>query len=174
MTAHETLSRCTANLLERGRDDATRTACPWLRRGGDAGHPGPNLKGLDPGNSILGGWNMVAAEVEEVADPVVGGQEALRLAGRLEPALTVVAWAGASSPPGCSGPCASYVRPRASPRGWPPGSSPACRCPALPLEQRATAFRPRSSATLFGSTFSSRSTAHGGRVAGRAKYYRQP
>ncbi len=63
----------------RSRWRAIRTACPWLRRSGDAGDLGPNLKGLGPGGSIPGGWNVVAAEVDEVADPVVGGQEALRL-----------------------------------------------------------------------------------------------
>jgi len=65
----------------RSRWCAIRTACPWLRRSGDASDLGPNLKGLGPGGSILGGWNVVAAEVEEVADPVVGGEEALCLAG---------------------------------------------------------------------------------------------
>ena len=34
--------------------------------------------------SILGGGHLMAAKVEQVADPVMGGQEALRLAGRLE------------------------------------------------------------------------------------------
>jgi len=62
-----------------------RAACSWLRRSGDAGDVRPNLKGLDPGGSILGGWNFVAAEPEKVVDPVVGGQEALCLAGPLEP-----------------------------------------------------------------------------------------
>ncbi len=32
-----------------------RAACSWLRRSGDAGDLGPNLKGLGPGGSILGG-----------------------------------------------------------------------------------------------------------------------
>jgi len=36
---------------------------------------------LDPGGSILGGWNFMATKVEKVADPVMGGKEALRLAG---------------------------------------------------------------------------------------------
>ena len=62
----------------------TRTACPWLRCSGDAGDLGPNLKGSGPGGSILGGWNLVSAEQEEVVDPVVGGQEALCLPSRLE------------------------------------------------------------------------------------------
>jgi len=60
---------------------ATRTACSWLRRGDDTGDLGPNLKDLAPGGSILGGWNLGTAEQEEVVDPVVGGQEALCLAG---------------------------------------------------------------------------------------------
>ena len=58
-----------------------RTACAWLRRSGDAGDLGPDLKGLGLGGSILDGWNLMAAEAEEVVDPVVGGQEALCLAG---------------------------------------------------------------------------------------------
>jgi hypothetical protein len=60
---------------------AIGTACSWLRQSGDAGDISPNLKGLGPVGSILGSWNLMAAEVEEVADPVVGGQEALCLAG---------------------------------------------------------------------------------------------
>ncbi len=52
-----------------------------LHRSGDAGDLGPHLEGLGPGGSILDGWNCVAAEMEEVADPVMGGQEALCLAG---------------------------------------------------------------------------------------------
>ena len=56
-------------------------ACPWLRRGGDAGDLGPGLEGLGPGGLILGGGHSVTAEVEEVADPVMGGQKALCLAG---------------------------------------------------------------------------------------------
>ena len=56
-----------------------RTVCAWLRRSSDAGDLGPNLKGLD-----LGGWNLVTAEQEEVVDPIMGGQEAPRLARRLE------------------------------------------------------------------------------------------
>ena len=52
-----------------------------LRRSVDAADLGPNLKGLGPGGSILDGWNLVAAELEEVVDPVVSGEEALCLAG---------------------------------------------------------------------------------------------
>jgi hypothetical protein len=57
-----------------------RAVCSWLRRSGDAGDLGPNLKGLDPGSSILDGWNVAAAEQEEGVGPVVGRQEALYLA----------------------------------------------------------------------------------------------
>jgi len=52
-----------------------------LRRSGDAGDLGPNLEGLNPDGSILGGGHLMAAEVEKVVDPVMGGQETLRLAG---------------------------------------------------------------------------------------------
>jgi len=52
-----------------------------LRRSGDAADLGPNLKGSGQGGSILDGWNLVAAELEEVVDPVVSGEEALCLAG---------------------------------------------------------------------------------------------
>jgi hypothetical protein len=36
---------------------------------------------LCPGGSILGGWNVIAAEMDEVVDLVVGGQETLCLSG---------------------------------------------------------------------------------------------
>jgi transposase len=48
---------------------------------GHAGDLGPGLEGLGPGGSILGGRAVIAAEVEEVVDLVVGGEEALGLAG---------------------------------------------------------------------------------------------
>src|SRR4051812_23402741 len=51
---------------------------------GHAGDLGPGLEGLGSGCSILAGGAVIAAEVEEVADLVVGGEEALSLAGRLE------------------------------------------------------------------------------------------
>jgi len=60
---------------------AIRTACPWLCRSGDAGDLGPNLKGLGPGGSMLRSWNLMAAEVEQVVDPVMGREDALCLAG---------------------------------------------------------------------------------------------
>src|SRR5215217_7394839 len=40
---------------------------------------------MRPCGSELAGGDVVAAEVEEVVDPVVGREEPLRLAGRLEP-----------------------------------------------------------------------------------------
>ena len=64
----------------RSRWCVTGTACPWLCRSGDAGDLGPNLKGLGAVGSILGGRHLMAAEVEEVVDPVMGGKETLRLA----------------------------------------------------------------------------------------------
>src|SRR5919199_5776402 len=44
---------------------------------------GPRLERPCPRGSVLDGGDVVAAEVEEVADLVVGGEEALRLTGRL-------------------------------------------------------------------------------------------
>jgi len=38
-------------------------------------------QGLGAGGSLLDDWNVVAAEQKKVVDPVMGGQEALRLAG---------------------------------------------------------------------------------------------
>ena len=67
------------------RERAIRTACPWLRRSGHAGDLGPSLEGLAPGGAILDGRHLMAAEQEEVVDFVMGGKEALCLAGRLEP-----------------------------------------------------------------------------------------
>src|SRR4051794_9044799 len=48
---------------------------------GHAGDRGPGLKGLGPGGSVLGGRAVIAAEVEEIVDPVMGREEALSLAG---------------------------------------------------------------------------------------------
>src|SRR5829696_1735455 len=50
-----------------------------------AGDLGPGLEGLGPGGSILAGGEVIAAEVEEVGNLIVSGEEALGLAGRLEP-----------------------------------------------------------------------------------------
>ena len=46
---------------------------------------GPDLELLGPGSSVLGGSDVIAAEMEEVVDLIVGGEEPLRLAGRFEP-----------------------------------------------------------------------------------------
>ena len=42
---------------------------------------GPDREGLRADGSVLGGRKVIAAEVEEVVDLVVGGEEPLRLAG---------------------------------------------------------------------------------------------
>ena len=55
------------------------------RRGSDAADLGPYVKGLCPEGSIPGGRNVAAAEMEEIVDLVVGEEEALCLAGQLEP-----------------------------------------------------------------------------------------
>jgi hypothetical protein len=44
----------------------------------------PDVKSLGPGSSVLSGSDMIAAEVEQVIDLIVGGEEALRLAGRFK------------------------------------------------------------------------------------------
>ncbi len=71
------LSTCTAAV--------ERIPVAWAGRvdgyAGNAGDLGPNLKGLNPGGSILGGGHLMAAEVEEVVDLAMGGEETLRLAG---------------------------------------------------------------------------------------------
>ena len=68
----------------RSRRRVIGTACPWSRRSGDAGDLGPNPEGSGEVGSILGGWNLVSAKLEEVVDHIEGGQEPLRLARRLE------------------------------------------------------------------------------------------
>jgi hypothetical protein len=45
---------------------------------------GPDLEFLDPGSSVFGGSDIIAAKMEEVVDLVVGREEPLRLAGRFE------------------------------------------------------------------------------------------
>src|SRR3954454_10189629 len=76
----------TVNLIGSGRDKAHEgQSHEGLCRGGHAGDRGPGLKGLGPGGSILAGGAVIAAEVGQVVDPVVGGEEALGLARRLEP-----------------------------------------------------------------------------------------
>src|SRR4051812_22160591 len=41
----------------------------------------PDREGLRPDGSVLGGGEVIAVQVEEVVDVVVGGEEPLRLAG---------------------------------------------------------------------------------------------
>src|SRR3954471_9588590 len=58
---------------------------PWahgsLCQSGNPGDLGPGLEGLGPGGSILRGGKVIAAEVEEVVDLIVGGEETLGLSG---------------------------------------------------------------------------------------------
>src|SRR4051812_7126729 len=42
---------------------------------------GPDRERLRADGSVVGGRKMIAVQVEEVVDPVVGGEEPLRLAG---------------------------------------------------------------------------------------------
>jgi len=86
-----------------------RPACAWLHRSGDAGDLGPDLKGLEPGGSMLDGWNLVTAEQEKVVDPIVGGEETPRLVRRLEALRPPL------SPPR---ELARVLRPVAGRRGW--------------------------------------------------------
>ena len=72
----------TVNLIGCGRDKAHEgrsheRLCP----SGHAGDLGPDLEGLGSGGSILAGGEVIAAEVEEIVDPVMGGEEALSLTG---------------------------------------------------------------------------------------------
>src|SRR3954454_12031385 len=72
----------TVNLIGSGRDTAHEgRAHEGLCPSGHAGDRDPGLKGLGPGGSILGGREVIAAEVEEVGNLIVGGEEALGLAG---------------------------------------------------------------------------------------------
>ena len=72
----------TVNLIGSGRDKAHEgRSHEGLCPSGHAGDLGPGLEGLGPGGSILDGGDVIAAEVEEVVDPIVGGEEALGLAG---------------------------------------------------------------------------------------------
>jgi hypothetical protein len=49
--------------------------------GNNAGDLGPYLEGVGSGGSILGGGEVIAAEKKQVADLIVGREEALCLAG---------------------------------------------------------------------------------------------
>jgi hypothetical protein len=76
----------------------------------------PDVKSLGPGSSVLSGSDMIAAEVEQVIDLIVGGEEALRLAGRfklLHFAALVGVSVGVNFRLGCSVPCAGDAQCRA-------------------------------------------------------------
>src|SRR4051812_17710639 len=77
----------TVNLMGCGRNDARDEAghTTPLCQSGNAGDLGPGLKGLGPGGSVLGGRAVIAAEVEQIVDPVMGEEEALGLADQCEP-----------------------------------------------------------------------------------------
>jgi hypothetical protein len=75
-------SHGTVNLIGSGRDTAHEgRSHEGLCPSGHAGDRGPGLEGLGSGGPILAGCDVIAAEVEEIVDPVVGGEEALGLAG---------------------------------------------------------------------------------------------
>src|SRR3954467_7614570 len=72
----------TVNLIGSGRDTAHEgRAHEGLCPSGHAGDRGPGLEGLGPGGSILAGGEVIAAEMEQVVDLIVSGEEALGLAG---------------------------------------------------------------------------------------------
>jgi dihydrodipicolinate synthase/N-acetylneuraminate lyase len=73
-------------LIGSGRDKAGEgRSHEHLCPSGNAGDLGPSLEGLGSGGAILAGGAVIAAEVEEIVDLIVSGEEALGLAGRLEP-----------------------------------------------------------------------------------------
>src|SRR3954468_24049563 len=72
----------TVNLIGSGRDKAHEgRSHEGLCLSGHAGDLGPGLEGLGSGGSVLGGGAVIAAEVEEVGNLIVSGEEALSLAG---------------------------------------------------------------------------------------------
>src|SRR3954453_8644777 len=85
----------TVNLIGSGRDTAHEgRSHEGLCPSGHAGDLGPSLEGLGSGGSVLSGGDVVAAEVEEVVDTIMGGEKALGRAGRLEPLHLPLAAAG--------------------------------------------------------------------------------
>ena len=71
----------TVNLIGSGRDKAREgRSHEGLCSSGHASDLGPGLEGLGPGGSVLGGREVIAAEVEEVVDLIMSGEEALGLA----------------------------------------------------------------------------------------------
>ena len=72
----------TVNLIGSGRDKAHEgRSHEGLCPSGHAGDLGPSLEGLGSGGLILAGGDVIAAEVEEVVDLIVGREEALGLTG---------------------------------------------------------------------------------------------
>src|SRR3954464_14570857 len=82
----------TVNLIGSGRDTAHEgrshegrshegRSHEGLCPSGHAGDLSPGLEGLGSGGSILVGGAVIAAEVEEIVDLIVSGEEALGLAG---------------------------------------------------------------------------------------------
>ena len=69
-------------LIGSGRDKAHEgRSHEGLCPSGHAGDRGPGLEGLGSGGAILAGGEVIAAEVEQVIDLIVSGEEALGLAG---------------------------------------------------------------------------------------------
>ncbi len=60
---------------------AMRAACSWRCRSSDAGDLGPNLKCLDPGGSILDGWNLLTV-----------GHRFLMAGSRVRPFVEISRW----------------------------------------------------------------------------------
>jgi hypothetical protein len=52
-----------------------------LCQSGNPGDLGPGLEGLGPGGSIVRGGKVIAAEVEEIVDPVMSREKTLCLPG---------------------------------------------------------------------------------------------
>ena len=73
----------TVNLIDCGRADTRRSGQThgWLCQSDNPGHLGPPLESLGPGGSILRGGKVIAAEVKEVVDLIMGGEETLSLSG---------------------------------------------------------------------------------------------
>jgi hypothetical protein len=66
---------------ERNETSGRSQTFRWLCRLGNAGDFGPELEGIGSGGSILVSGKVVAAEMKEVVDPVMGRQKALCLPG---------------------------------------------------------------------------------------------
>jgi hypothetical protein len=71
------------NLIDCGRADTHRSDQTHgsLCQSDNPGDLGPGLEGLGPCGSILGGGKVIAAEVEEVVDLIMGREETLGLPG---------------------------------------------------------------------------------------------